>query len=311
MNDTTGDVYVVGSLSDNVFEISSNGAITEIIDASGDGQGNDLDTPWGVAVEDISGSVYVTAWWSSNLFEVTSSGGITELVDAEGAGPLLGRPRGVSVSETGSVYVVGASSQNVLEITPTGVVTEIASSLSSSSTSDSMIAVGPWIPNHGNDVYVATEGEDAVVRIPPAGGVFDIIGSAGDGEGNVLDTARGVAADSWNNVYTTGKGSDNAFKITMSTKDTVGIYRDSDRSWHVRNVNGPGAADFGFPFGDPSDVPLVGDWNGDGTDTIGVYRPGSGQWFLRNSNTPGSADLTLIYGILHEKPVIGNWDGAI
>jgi hypothetical protein len=33
-----------------------------------------------------------------------------------------------------------------------------------------------------------------------------------------------------------------------------------------------GRADVVFGFGDSGDLPLVGDWNGDGRDTIGVAR---------------------------------------
>ncbi len=43
--------------------------ITEIIDATGDGAGNPLDAPAGVAV-DGSGNVYVTGYFSDNAFKI-------------------------------------------------------------------------------------------------------------------------------------------------------------------------------------------------------------------------------------------------
>ena len=58
--DGTGNVYVAGSGSDNVFQITPAGTITEIIDASGDGAGNPLDRPFDIAV-DTTGNVYVAA----------------------------------------------------------------------------------------------------------------------------------------------------------------------------------------------------------------------------------------------------------
>ena len=55
------------------------------------------------------------------------------------------------------------------------------------------------------------------------------------------------------------------------------------------------------------DIPLVGDWDGNGTDTIGVFR--NGTWFLRNSNSPGPVDAAFGYGQAGDVPVVGDWDG--
>jgi len=48
--------------------------------------------------------------------------------------------------------------------------------------------------------------------------------------------------------------------------------------------------------GDPSDMPVVGDWNGSGTAKIGVFRKATGTWFL-DYNGNGAWDgpgLTLL-----------------
>ena len=55
------------------------------------------------------------------------------------------------------------------------------------------------------------------------------------------------------------------------------------------------------------DLPVVGDWNGDGTDTIGVFR--NGTWFLRNSNDPGPVDVAFSWGARSQIPVVGDWNG--
>jgi hypothetical protein len=57
----------------------------------------------------------------------------------------------------------------------------------------------------------------------------------------------------------------------------------------------------------PGDLPVVGDWDGDGVDTIGVYR--QGQFLLRNSNRPGPADIVLNFGEVGDLPLAGDWDG--
>ena len=55
------------------------------------------------------------------------------------------------------------------------------------------------------------------------------------------------------------------------------------------------------------DIPVVGDWDGDGVDTIGIYR--GGVWYLRNSNSPGAPDIAFAWGAPDDVPVVGDWDG--
>jgi hypothetical protein len=58
-----------------------------------------------------------------------------------------------------------------------------------------------------------------------------------------------------------------------------------------------------------SDIPVTGDWNGDGVETVGIFR--QGQFFLRNSNTPGFADVpvVVIAGTQPgDLPLAGDWD---
>ena len=82
--DGSGNAYVVGENSDNVFRISPGGVITEILDATAGGAGV-LDGPSAVAV-DASGNVYVAAADSQNAFKITPGGVVTELIDASGSG---------------------------------------------------------------------------------------------------------------------------------------------------------------------------------------------------------------------------------
>ncbi|MBI4915078.1 MAG: hypothetical protein HY825_04465 [Acidobacteria bacterium] len=89
--------------------------------------------------------------------------------------------------------------------------------------------------------------------------------------------------------------------------DTPGIYRDSDRQWYLKNTNAPGFSDLEFPYGDPSDRAVVGDWDGDGVDTVGIYRGNT--FYLRNTNTAGNADLVIEFGAPGDVPIAGDWDG--
>lgn len=55
------------------------------------------------------------------------------------------------------------------------------------------------------------------------------------------------------------------------------------------------------------DVPVVGDWDGNGTTTIGIRR--DGQFHLRNTNTSGIADVAANFGAPRDVPLAGDWDG--
>ena len=77
--------------------------------------------------------------------------------------------------------------------------------------------------------------------------------------------------------------------------------------WFLRNTPTSGPADVAFAYGDPGDLPIVGDWDGDGVDTVGVVR--GNVFLLRNTNTSGSADVAFVYGNPGDAVIIGDWDG--
>ena len=62
-----------------------------------------------------------------------------------------------------------------------------------------------------------------------------------------------------------------------------------------------------FGFGQPGDIPVMGDWNGDGTWTVGVVR--GNQWLLRDENSSGPADYNFTFGNPGDIPVVGDWNG--
>ena len=57
------------------------------------------------------------------------------------------------------------------------------------------------------------------------------------------------------------------------------------------------------------DIPLIGDWDGNGTITVGVYRPSETTFYLRNTNVAGSPDIIVRFGSPDSQPVVGDWDG--
>ncbi|MCA9189016.1 MAG: carboxypeptidase regulatory-like domain-containing protein, partial [Planctomycetales bacterium] len=64
-----------------------------------------------------------------------------------------------------------------------------------------------------------------------------------------------------------------------------------------------------FWFGVPDDVPVVGDWNGDGIHTIGVFRQGRWQFDVDGNGEYTSADAEAQFGQQGDTPIVGDWNG--
>ncbi|SHN45965.1 hypothetical protein [Cryptosporangium aurantiacum] len=95
-------------------------------------------------------------------------------------------------------------------------------------------------------------------------------------------------------------------------------------TWYLRSTPTTGTAEQSFSFGVPGsnlDLPVVGDWNGDGSETVGIARidqsvpfPFRFVWSLRNTNAAGDPDITFTFGVpaltdtLRGRPIVGNFD---
>jgi len=97
-------------------------------------------------------------------------------------------------------------------------------------------------------------------------------------------------------------------------RDSVSIWRTSEARVYVINElgedgKGLGAAEFFYDYGDPGDVPFVGDFNGDGIDTVGLYRQSSGFVYFRDTLTSGPAEVSFFFGNPGDQILVGDWDG--
>jgi hypothetical protein len=96
----------------------------------------------------------------------------------------------------------------------------------------------------------------------------------------------------------------------------VGVFRPSTGQW-LLDLNGNRkwdrtSRDGLYQFGQSGDLPVTGDWNGDGITDIGVFRPGTGQWLLDlngNRKWDGSrTDGLYPFGKSGDLPVTGDWN---
>jgi peptidoglycan hydrolase-like protein with peptidoglycan-binding domain len=84
---------------------------------------------------------------------------------------------------------------------------------------------------------------------------------------------------------------------------SVGLFDPARSRWYFRDPEGGTTA---LTFGEDGDVPLAGDWDGDGVDTPGVYRPAEGRLVVRNGSEPISYVYAMPTGGL---PVVADTDG--
>ena len=90
--------------------------------------------------------------------------------------------------------------------------------------------------------------------------------------------------------------------------DGAGVVRveNGGLHWFTRDDSGGGSAHHDFIYGVSTDVPIWGDWDGNGTKTPGVYRDGT--WLLTNAYG-GTHQIAFGFGNPGDIPVVGNWDG--
>jgi len=77
----------------------------------------------------------------------------------------------------------------------------------------------------------------------------------------------------------------------------------------VKGKNRADLIDHVFHYGNATDVPITGDWNGDGIRQIGTFR--NGQWVLDidGDGRFTEADAQVTFGQTGDKPVVGDFNG--
>jgi len=94
-------------------------------------------------------------------------------------------------------------------------------------------------------------------------------------------------------------------------RDEVGIYRQSTNQYVLRPGDYPATPATIIGWGKYStDLPVTGDWDGDGITDLGIYRQSANQFILRPSDYPTSPAKKIGWGKYStDLPVTGDWDG--
>lgn len=165
------------------------------------------------------------------------------------------------------------------------------------------------------------------VAVPPGGGTFTLDvtaipqatwtaransgwlavtgGKTGNGNGQVTFTVAAAAAPRIGTLTV----AERTVRVIQGTLRgaTPGAFRPTNGFVYQRDTSDTGFADREFFYGTANDLPVAGDWDGDGVDSVGIYR--DGVFFLRNANSTGFADLQFSFGQAGDLPIAGDWDG--
>jgi hypothetical protein len=119
-------------------------------------------------------------------------------------------------------------------------------------------------------------------------------------------------------IYTMDSDGSNVVRLTTSlaldatpdwqilNNSPVGLFEPDTGRWNLRTSTGNVAS---FFFGNPGDLPVMGDWDCNGIDTPGLYRQSEGFVYLRNTNTQGVADISYFIGNPEDIPLAGDFNG--
>ena len=83
-------------------------------------------------------------------------------------------------------------------------------------------------------------------------------------------------------------------------KASPAVWRPSNGFWYFSNGSS-------VSWGLPGDIPVPGDYDGDGKMDIAVYRPSNGTWYIVPSST--GASYSVGWGTTGDVPVPGDYDG--
>ena len=86
----------------------------------------------------------------------------------------------------------------------------------------------------------------------------------------------------------------------------LAVWRPSTGYWYV--LGGPGSQQTYFQWGGSGDVPVPGDYDGDGKTDFSVFRPSEGTWYISNSSNGAMTTLSS-FGAPDDKMAQADYDG--
>jgi parallel beta-helix repeat protein len=151
--------------------------------------------------------------------------------------------------------------------------------------------------------------------ITDSGGTgFRLGGSKNTVTGNQSHRNRGWGIEDFSvpgaNTYSknvcTGNGFGGSDPTGLCQEEWIALVDTSQGMWHLRHNSDDVAT---FFYGNPGDVPFMGDWDCDGVATPGLFRQSDAFAYLRNTNSQGIADIRFFFGNPSDIPLAGDFNG--
>ena len=109
----------------------------------------------------------------------------------------------------------------------------------------------------------------------------------------------------WDHYLLYGKGAsfdEIDTKVSSAPVAKMGVFRPSTHTFYLQNNGLPTTS---INWGISTDMPVTGDWNGDGRTDVGVFRNSTHMFYLKN----GTTTTAISWGINTDLPVTGDWNG--
>jgi hypothetical protein len=208
----------------------------------------------------------------------------------------------IAVGNGGTIYVTGSTlSNNFPTATPfqaarRGVRDAFVAKVRFGSGSNPGVSSASYLGGNGDD-----KGNGIAVR-----GNFIFV--SGETESSNLLTTAGVIKQTSAADATNPDGF--VAKILDSRKDTIGAFDPVNTVFSLRNTLTAGPADITVDRGIVGDLPVAGDFNGDGIDSVSTFN--NGVWKISNANVVVGgypvAPFTVNFGQAGDLPVVGDWN---
>ena len=303
--DDSNNVYVADNINNRIQKFDSSGTYVTQWGSSGSANGQ-FAGPGGLATD---GSwIYVSDEGNQRVQKFSLAGSYVRQWGSAGSGNgQFSNPAGIAVDRTrNQVYVAEYFGNRIQQFSVFGDFIKVLSD-STSGTGALSNPVGLTTDQHGN-LYAADRGNNRVVQYNDNGTYLANFAQA---------SANAVGLNPRNAQMYVGASSGGTvahFGSVTAKADLIGLYRPSTRTFRLRPSNsaGPPSIVATVTGALASDVPLTGDWNGDGIDTAGLYRPSTSTFYLwdRWSNLDmANATYIVAFGAVGDRPIAGDWDG--
>jgi len=247
--DGAGNVYISDHFNYRVRKVNSTGLITTI---AGNGIGGYLGdgsigssaeiTPRGLAV-DKNNNLYISDAVSNVVRKVNTLGLISTVVGGNGRGysgdggqasaAKLNNPSGITFDKNGNLYIADYGNGVVRKVNTSGIISTVAGKDSVGYSGDGGAATAAkldspyavtvdrygnlFIADYGNDVIRMVDTENTISTYAGTQGVYTYAGDAGAATAATLDGPRGVAVDTFGNLYISDANNNVIRKVTAST----------------------------------------------------------------------------------------------